>query len=180
MAFLGRLVEWGHSPDNAWHHCPSCIGWKLNTERLEPVLTPPPGMACSGMPVSAAPHSHAAQRGTGPICNSHLLSSCQSLCAVCGGPQVAWKAFQAAHWRLARADSCPAEWPALLTPPACTQEPPRHQGSQVSAQSPAATARCHPGASRGRRAMLARPKSLLPAQQAWLGHASLCNTARVV
>ena len=43
MAFLGRLVEWGHSPDNAWHTCPSCLGWRLNPDRLDPIPTPQPG-----------------------------------------------------------------------------------------------------------------------------------------
>lgn len=58
MAFLGRLVEWGHSPDNAWHTCPSCLGWQLNPNRLEPVPTPLPGMPlpCIAAAMSARQH----------------------------------------------------------------------------------------------------------------------------
>ena len=30
LAFLSRLVAWGHTPANAWHAQPACIGWALD------------------------------------------------------------------------------------------------------------------------------------------------------
>ncbi len=32
MAFLTRLVEWGDTPDNAWHTHHSCTGWSLKQQ----------------------------------------------------------------------------------------------------------------------------------------------------
>ena len=52
MAFLGRLVEWGHSPDNCWHSHGSCVGWRLNPSPLAPIPTPPPedpASCCNGV-----------------------------------------------------------------------------------------------------------------------------------
>ena len=40
MAFLTRLVEWGDTPDNAWHTHHSCTGWSLKQQ--PPTQAPPP------------------------------------------------------------------------------------------------------------------------------------------
>lgn len=42
MAFLTRLVEWGDTPDNAWHTHHSCTGWSLKQQPLSHVPPPPP------------------------------------------------------------------------------------------------------------------------------------------
>lgn len=41
MAFLTRLVEWGHTLDNAWHTHRSCTGWSLKQQPPSPAPPPP-------------------------------------------------------------------------------------------------------------------------------------------
>ncbi|KAL0045650.1 hypothetical protein WJX82_000668 [Trebouxia sp. C0006] len=42
MAFLTRLVEWGDTPDNAWHTHHSCTGWSLKQQSSSHAPPPPP------------------------------------------------------------------------------------------------------------------------------------------
>ncbi len=42
MAFLTRLVEWGETPDNAWHTHHSCTGWSLKQQSSSHAPPPPP------------------------------------------------------------------------------------------------------------------------------------------
>ncbi|DBA88511.1 TPA: hypothetical protein ACH3X2_004987 [Trebouxia sp. C0005] len=52
MAFLTRLVEWGATPDNAWHTHHSCTGWSLKQQ--PPTHAPPP----PSIPAVSASSSH--------------------------------------------------------------------------------------------------------------------------
>ncbi len=52
MAFLTRLVEWGDTPDNAWHTHHSCTGWSLKQQ--PPSHAPPP----PSIPAVSASSSH--------------------------------------------------------------------------------------------------------------------------
>ncbi|KAL0021141.1 hypothetical protein WJX77_004146 [Trebouxia sp. C0004] len=52
MAFLTHLVEWGDTPDNAWHTHHSCTGWSLKQQT--PSHAPPPPPAVPVVPTASS------------------------------------------------------------------------------------------------------------------------------
>ncbi len=52
MAFLTRLVEWGDTPDNAWHTHHSCTGWSLKQQPPSHAPPPPPTDSAVSTPAS--------------------------------------------------------------------------------------------------------------------------------
>ena len=72
MAFLGRLVEWGHSQANCWHSHGSCVGWALNPSPLTPIPTPTqedPATSSSQVRLAAPSQESVFRRRTNPAPN---------------------------------------------------------------------------------------------------------------
>ena len=74
MAFLTRLVEWGDTPDNAWHTHHSCTGWSLKQQSSSHAPPPPPTD-----PAASTSSSHVStDRPDSPKADATLNSKSQS------------------------------------------------------------------------------------------------------
>ena len=63
MSFLTLLLQWGATPDNAWHSHKSCTGWSLKQKQAPPPPTQCLDCALSS-PFSHVQHSHMAHATT--------------------------------------------------------------------------------------------------------------------
>ena len=70
MAFLTLLLQWGATPDNAWHSHKSCTGWSLKQKQAPPPPTQPLDCTLSS-PFGRVQHSHMADGATSDYPKDH-------------------------------------------------------------------------------------------------------------